>query len=67
MLDRSYTSEDDRKKGLAALESVLPMRRIGQPEDFANLVKFLVSPMATYITGQTINVDGGMMCRLPLA
>lgn len=67
MLDRSFTSEADRQKCFSMLESILPMRRIGRPEDFANLVKFLISPMATYITGQTINVDGGMMCRLPLA
>ena len=46
---------------------MLPLRRVGQPGDFANLVVFLVSPMATYITGQAIAIDGGMMCRLPLA
>jgi len=67
MLDRSYATEQQRQEGLARLESVLPLRRIGQPQDFTNLVIFLVSPMASYITGQAIALDGGMMCRLPLA
>lgn len=66
MLDRSYATKQERREGLARLESVLPLRRIGQPKDFANLVNFLVSPMASYITGQAIALDGGMMCRLPL-
>jgi 3-oxoacyl-[acyl-carrier protein] reductase len=36
------------------------LKRLGTPEDVANLVAFLVSDDADYITGQTINVDGGM-------
>jgi len=38
----------------------IPMRRIGQPEDIAPLVRFLCGPHATYITGQVFVVDGGM-------
>ena len=38
----------------------IPLGRIGQPEDVAKVVKFLVSPEASYITGQTLCVDGGM-------
>jgi 3-oxoacyl-[acyl-carrier protein] reductase len=67
MLDRSYASAEERRQGLATLASVLPLRRVGEPEDFANLVLFLVSPMASYVTGQAIAIDGGMLCRLPLA
>ena len=36
-----------------------PLRRVGEPEDIANAVAFLVSDEASYITGQTIFVDGG--------
>jgi len=38
----------------------IPLGRLGKPEDVAKLVRFLVSPEASYITGQTLCVDGGM-------
>lgn len=38
----------------------IPLGRIGRPEDVASVVRFLVSPEASYITGQTLSVDGGM-------
>ncbi len=39
----------------------IPLNRMGTPEDVANAVAFLVSDNASYITGQVINVDGGMV------
>lgn len=39
----------------------IAMNRVGQPEDVANLALFLASDMASYITGQVIGVDGGMV------
>lgn len=41
--------------------SQIPMNLYGNPEDVANAVLFLVSNLAKYITGQVINVDGGMV------
>lgn len=38
----------------------VPMRRMGSPEDVANLALFLASPYSDYITGETIRVDGGL-------
>ena len=43
------------------LSSQIPLGRLGTPEDVAAAVLFFVSPAADYITGQTINVDGGMV------
>jgi 3-oxoacyl-[acyl-carrier protein] reductase len=39
---------------------VIPMRRFGQPEEVAAVVSFLFSDTASYVTGQTIGVNGGM-------
>ncbi|HQJ73976.1 MAG TPA: 3-oxoacyl-[acyl-carrier-protein] reductase [Bacteroidota bacterium] len=49
-------NEEQRKK----LTDQIPLKRTAQPEEIANVVKFLVSPDADYITGQVISVDGGM-------
>ena len=43
-----------------ALLSQIPMGKLGMPEDVANAVRFLASDEAEYITGQVINVNGGM-------
>ena len=39
----------------------IPLKRVGQPKDVAKLVSFLASSDSDYITGQTINVDGGLI------
>ncbi|HUH26428.1 MAG TPA: 3-oxoacyl-[acyl-carrier-protein] reductase [Flavobacterium sp.] len=39
----------------------IPLKRGGTPEDIANACVFLASDMATYITGQVLNIDGGML------
>ncbi len=43
-----------------ALLNIIPMQRLGEPEDIANAVLFLCSDKANYITGQTLHVNGGM-------
>ena len=50
-------SEEQQK----ALISQIPLSRLGQTADVANLVQFLASPLASYITGQEIHVNGGML------
>ncbi len=42
------------------IKKKIPVRRLGQPQDVANAVLFLVSDEAAYITGQVLNVDGGL-------
>ena len=50
-------NEDLKKKLLANI----PLQRLGQPTDVAGVVTFLCSPAASYITGQVLTVDGGMV------
>lgn len=49
------------EKTVQGWREAIPLKRGGTPEDVANLCVFLGSDMSTYITGQTINVDGGML------
>lgn len=53
---RNYTPEYRQWQA----ENEIPMGRYGEPEDLANLVCFLASPRASYITGAVIPVDGGL-------
>ena len=50
--------KDDIKENIA---KSIPLKRMGTPKDVANLVQFLVSEQSSYITGQVIHVDGGML------
>jgi len=44
-----------------AFMAIIPAKRGGTPEDVANVVYFLCSPDSDYVSGQVINVDGGML------
>lgn len=50
--------KEDIKEEIA---KTIPMKRMGSARDVANVVKFLASEESSYITGQVINVDGGML------
>jgi 3-oxoacyl-[acyl-carrier protein] reductase len=55
--DMTRTLSDEQR---AALLEQIPAARLGTPEDVAAAVRFLVSPHASYITGETLHVNGGM-------
>jgi len=55
--DMTKVLSEDQKKNIM---SQVPLKRLGQAEDIANLALFLASNQSDYITGQVIHVDGGM-------
>ena len=44
----------------AQMVKAIPLGRVGEPEDIANVALFLASDLSAYVTGQVICVDGGM-------
>jgi len=50
-------------KGVAEASSRVPLGRVGEPEDIADVILFLASRQARYITGQVLVVDGGLAIR----
>ena len=53
----SFLDETSKKNVI----ETIPLKRLGKPEDVAELVLFLASEEASYITGQTISIDGGLL------
>ncbi|MFE4542252.1 SDR family NAD(P)-dependent oxidoreductase [Arthrobacter sp. NPDC056727] len=55
MTEKMYADPQIKK----AREDIIPLARIGEPKDIANVIEFLVSPLSGYVTGQDVCVDGG--------
>jgi NAD(P)-dependent dehydrogenase (short-subunit alcohol dehydrogenase family) len=58
--DSHYLPQDAMAERLTRIADAVPMKRLGRPEEVAAVVAFLASADASYITGQAINIDGGM-------
>jgi 3-oxoacyl-[acyl-carrier protein] reductase len=61
---RSQQSGKSIDEELAADARSVPMGRLGNPQEFANVVTFFASPAASYVTGVTVQVDGGTVKSL---
>jgi len=60
-LFRDFAGDTEQGRRIVeGLKRAIPMRRLGQPEDYPGIVAFLASDDADYITGQTISVSGGL-------
>lgn len=63
LIDTEMSHKNLGERGIAAMIKKIPLGRMAKPEEIARVVRFLVSEENTYITGQTIIVDGGYTCE----
>lgn len=61
MVDQMVTG--GQGEALKAMEKNIPMGRVGRPEEIADAVLWLCSEAASYVTGQSISVDAGVIMR----
>lgn len=66
MMDRSLKRNPDPRAAREKMESAIPLRRLANPREVANVVLFLASDLASYISGVALPVDGGLMAQLPV-
>ena len=62
-VETDMTKQNNSKEQIDAIVSNIPLRRMAQPEELAKVAAFLVSDKNSYLTGQTIVVDGGFTCH----
>ena len=66
MMDRSLSRNTAPNGAKQKMESAIPLRRIGEPREVAEVVAFLASDLASYVSGAAWVVDGGLLAQLPV-
>lgn len=66
MMDAYLADQPNPEAEAERLSASIPLKRLGTPSDVAEMVWFLASPAAAYITGASFVVDGGLLARLAL-
>jgi 2-hydroxycyclohexanecarboxyl-CoA dehydrogenase len=61
LLDAAIESTPEAKQAIEKMRAAIPVGRLGTPEDIASAVAFLASDQASFITGQTLSVNGGFV------
>lgn len=66
MMARSLERNEDAAGAKTRMETAIPLQRLGDPREVAHAAAFLASDLASYISGVSLLVDGGLMARLPV-
>ncbi len=61
-IDTSMPQQIIQKRGLDTVMGEIPLKRLGHPSEVSSVIRFLLSSESSYVTGQLINVDGGIVC-----
>lgn len=66
MMERSLNRNENASSAKWQMTSAIPLRRLGDPREIANVAAFLASDLASYISGVALVVDGGLLAQLPV-
>ncbi len=66
MMDRSLNRNPAPEAAKQKMEAAIPLRRLGEPREIAEVVAFLASDRASYVSGVALVVDGGLLAQLPV-
>jgi NAD(P)-dependent dehydrogenase (short-subunit alcohol dehydrogenase family) len=66
MMDRGLGRSSDPNMARGEMRLAIPLRRLGEPREIANVVLFLASDLASYVSGAALIADGGLLAQLPV-